>query len=360
MVDEPKSRLRKFREMEWRRLFHYVQPYRGRLALGLLCLMLSSAVGLLMPLSIGWLVKTVTDRADTALLDTVALALLSVFILQMVFNYIQGYLITYVGERAVADLRIEVYAHLQKLSLAFYSKQRTGDLLSRVTSDVSAIEEFVIKSLSDIVGSFLLIGFILFIMITGAWEVALVAALIIPLMALISNYFSQRIKAAAKKQRTREGDLASAAQEMLTSIRVIQAYGSGGNEARRFAEQSRKAMDTSLEAARQELAGDPSLYTSSLWRSSSFINPLSAYNANIFTPAGTNSNSGLAGNPGRQANAIAAGLPANFFRANPDMLGGAIVTTNGGFTRYNSMQLQFRRRLSGECRFDLAHPRQSQ
>jgi hypothetical protein len=102
----------------------------------------------------------------------------------------------------------------------------------------------------------------------------------------------------------------------------------------------------------QGQAGDPAQYSSSLWRSSNFINPLGAYNANIFTPAGTNSNSGLAGSPARQANAIAAGLPANFFRANPHMLGGAFVTTNGGFTRYNSVQFNFRRRLSGGLQFD--------
>lgn len=148
------------------------------------------------------------------------------------------------------NMRVRLYSHLQRLSLAFYGQQRTGDLLTRVTSDVVAIEEFVIKSLSDIIGSFLLIGFILYIMIAGAWQVALVAALIVPFMALISNYFSQRLKTVAKKQRAREGELAAAAQEMLTSIRVIQVYGSGGSEARRFADQSRKTMDSALESSR--------------------------------------------------------------------------------------------------------------
>jgi hypothetical protein len=100
-------------------------------------------------------------------------------------------------------------------------------------------------------------------------------------------------------------------------------------------------------------AGDPSRYNSSLFRSSNFINPLGAYNANIFTPAGTNSNTGLAGTSQRRANAIAAGVPANYFQANPNMLGGAFVTTNGGFTRYNSMQVNFRRRLSGGLQFDV-------
>jgi len=98
-------------------------------------------------------------------------------------------------------------------------------------------------------------------------------------------------------------------------------------------------------------AGDALRYTSTLWTNSNFISPLGYNTANIFTPAGTGT-SGLAGDPTRQLNSIAAGLPANYFRANPDMLGGARVVTNGGFTRYNSMQLQFRRRLSGGLQFD--------
>ncbi len=100
------------------------------------------------------------------------------------------------------------------------------------------------------------------------------------------------------------------------------------------------------------LAADVARYTSSNWTSSSFVNSLGAYTANPFTPAGTNSATGLAGDPARQANSIAAGLPANFFRANPDMLGGANATGNRGFSKYNSVQLQYRRRLSGGLQFD--------
>ena len=82
------------------------------------------------------------------------------------------------------------------------------------------------------------------------------------------------------------------------------------------------------------------------------MNALSRFNPNPFTPAGTNSNTGLQGTAGRRTNAVAAGLPRNFFCANPDALGGANVTGNGGFTRYNGLQMQFRRRLSNGLQFD--------
>ena len=99
-------------------------------------------------------------------------------------------------------------------------------------------------------------------------------------------------------------------------------------------------------------AADASRYTSSNFTSSSFINPLVKFGGNPFTPAGTNATTSLAGDPTRQANSIAAGLPANFFRVNPDMLGGAIATGNGGYSKYNSMQVAFGRRLSGGLQFD--------
>jgi ABC-type multidrug transport system fused ATPase/permease subunit len=147
------------------------------------------------------------------------------------------------------NMRVQLYSHLQKLSLAFYNQQRTGDLLTRVTGDVSAIEEFMTKSLSDIIGGMLtLIGTVLVVFYLS-WQVGLVMLVLVPLLAFISDYFSQRVKAASKKARSREGELAASAQEMLTSIRVIQTYGSGGNQLEKFSKQSERTMDSSLEAA---------------------------------------------------------------------------------------------------------------
>ncbi len=245
---------------------------RWQFFMALLMLIAEALAAACIPLVLGFLIDYITRRTDPALpqplsplqvfglpmlvnrdIDTLIVVSVGVVLLTLVNSVTDSMAEIYLanGGRMIGyNLRVRLYEHLQKLSLAFFGRQRTGDLLTRVTSDVSAVEEFVIASLSDIVGSFLSIGIILYIMITGAWQVALVAALIIPFMALISNYFSQRIKAATKQQRAREGELASAAQEMLTSIRVIQTYGSGGSEAKRFAEQSRKTMDAALRAAR--------------------------------------------------------------------------------------------------------------
>ena len=98
-------------------------------------------------------------------------------------------------------------------------------------------------------------------------------------------------------------------------------------------------------------AGNAGLYTGGSWTSTNFINPLATYNPNPFTPAGTNSNTGLDGDATRRANAARAGLPVNFFRANPDLLGGANVNGNGGYTRYNSFQIDVTKRFSHGLQF---------
>ncbi len=102
-------------------------------------------------------------------------------------------------------------------------------------------------------------------------------------------------------------------------------------------------------------AGDASLYTSSLFRSSNFINPLATFDPSPYTPASSSSNSGLFGSSSRRANALRAGLPANFWLVNPDKLGGAVITGNGGKTNYNSLQLELRRRLHQGLQFNTSY-----
>ena len=102
----------------------------------------------------------------------------------------------------------------------------------------------------------------------------------------------------------------------------------------------------------QAAAQNPASYTSSLFSNTNWTNPLAIRNPNPFTPAGTGTNTGLDGDAQRRTNAANAGLARNFFRANPDLLGGANITGNGGYTRYDSVQVDFRKRLSGGLQLD--------
>lgn len=170
------------------------------------------------------------------------------------------------GRKVGYNMRVFLYNHLQKLSMTFHTGSRTGDILTRVTSDVAAVEDFIISNLSNFVGSTLNLIFYLATMLWMGWDIftrsggwqngemavfflPLLAVLVIPMMALVTNYFSGRIKAASKRLRSSEGELASAAQEMLASIRLVQVYGQGDYEQSLFSGQSQKAMNAALETA---------------------------------------------------------------------------------------------------------------
>jgi ABC-type multidrug transport system fused ATPase/permease subunit len=147
------------------------------------------------------------------------------------------------------NIRVAMYSHLQRLSLAYHDKRRTGDVLTRVTGDVLVVEDFVVKSLSNLLGSFLVLIGTVVVLLWREWTVALIAVVVIPTLAFVSDYFSRRIKAVSKTQRAREGELASTTQEMLTSIRLVQSYGRGSVDLQRFSEQTDQSMRAAVGVA---------------------------------------------------------------------------------------------------------------
>jgi ATP-binding cassette subfamily B protein/subfamily B ATP-binding cassette protein MsbA len=200
----------------------------------------------------------------SSILPTLLLVIVGVIGLTMINSLCDSLAEIYLaqgGRQVGYNMRVFLYNHLQKLSLSFHTQSRTGDVLTKVTSDVAAVENFIIGNLSDFVGSILLLIFFLVAMIwrsrtiwtetgePGVFILPLIAILVIPLMALITSYFTGRIKAASKRLRSSEGELASAAQEMLASIRVVQVYGQGSYEQSLFSGQSKKAMNAALESA---------------------------------------------------------------------------------------------------------------
>jgi ABC-type multidrug transport system fused ATPase/permease subunit len=269
----------------------FSQNSRRILILSVITLIVESLTALWIPVVIGYSITYVTFRVNQILgnpgavprsplqllgldsginpdVETLVLVALGIVVLTMINSLCDSLTEIYLaqGGRGVGyNMRVFLYGHLQKLSLTFHNQSRTGDILTRVTSDVAAVEDFIISNLSDFLGSALFLVFVLIGMFWKAWNIwkpgpgvegdvavfiiPLMAVSIIPLMAVISNYFTSRIKAASKKLRSTEGELASAAQEMLASIRVVQVYGQGSYEQSLFSGQSRKAMDAALDAA---------------------------------------------------------------------------------------------------------------
>ncbi len=235
------------RGVKWRRLFQYVYPYRGRLLLAVLALMASSSIGLLLPLAVRWLVDTIASAASSMILDRVALALLGVFILQMAFNFTQSYFITYVGERAIADLRIEVYTHLQKLSLAFFNERRVGELTSRVTNDVTLIQSVTTNSVASLLQNIITFIGSFAMMLQLSWRLTTVTLLLIPLLIALGIYFGRKLRNLSTEVQDRLAEATSVLEETIAGVRIVQSFAREPYEVKRFSTAIEQAFSSSMQ-----------------------------------------------------------------------------------------------------------------
>src|SRR6266576_1380694 len=242
-----------------------LKPHLGSLSLGLLGVIGEGVANLLEP----WPLKLVLDdvlrgRESHAgvmrwihhLVGTVKLAMLKfacaavivIALLDAICTYAEKYLTTSVGQWIAYDLRGTIYAHVQKLSLAFHDQERIGDLISRVTNDIDAIQSFITTGLlSALVNIITLVGMIV-VMSYLNWKFTLIALSVAPVLFFVVFTYTRRIKKAAREVRKKEGEITSVVEEVLSSIRVVKAFAREDYEVRRLEEESLEGVEIALRA----------------------------------------------------------------------------------------------------------------
>ena len=183
-----------------------------------------------------------------AVLNVAVLAVAVIAVGAAASTYLQGYLTTNVGQWVMHDLRRMLYHHIHRLSLAEHDEQRTGDLISRVTSDIQTIQDFVTTALLAILTSVLVLTGIVGVMLYLNWRFTLISLSIAPLLFVVVYVFTRRIKKASRDVRKKEGELLSIVQEVFSSIRVVKAFAREEYEQRRFELQSLDNVETTLAA----------------------------------------------------------------------------------------------------------------
>ena len=216
------------------RLLKYLRPYLPRLGTAIFCIVLASAANLYVP----WIIKDVIDRVlaekDMMMLNLIAGGIVVVFLLRGIFFYGQSYLMAYVGQRIVIDIREDIYRHLQRLSLSFYSRNSTGNIMSHVTNDVAAVQGALADTLIELITeSVILIGSI------GAmfflhWKLALFTFITVPLVGQTINVFGKKLRASGNVMQVKVADITSVLQEAISSIRVIKSFAREEFEIERF------------------------------------------------------------------------------------------------------------------------------
>ena len=203
----------------------------------------------------GFLPDPIVHRV--ALLDVLGITMLLFAVADSALAYIGGRWLLRVGQRAVFDIRRLLFAHLQRLSLAFHRRQKSGDLMARLGGDIQTLQDFVVSMGTGLFAHLLTIVGMAGIMLAIDWRYALVVIAAVPLLLVITQRHTRRLKQAFRLARRKEGELWSMAQEIIVGIPVVQAYGRESFEEGRFREHAEESLDAALEANELQMRFTP-------------------------------------------------------------------------------------------------------
>lgn len=248
-------------------LFRILKPHRTALSIAFAGVIVAGAADLVGP----WPIKIVLDyvigsrqppgwldtlvhlapgggHAPQAFLTLAVVALITVALAGAVGSYTEDYVTTQVSQYVMHDLRRDLYHHIQRLSLSEYDRQRTGDLISRITGDIDAIQDFVASALLGVLYDVLVLAGMIAIMFFLNWRFTLIALAITPLLFLEVFSLTRRSKRATRAVRRKQGEVVAIAQESLSSLRVVQAFGREDYEEARLDRETLDSIRLALDA----------------------------------------------------------------------------------------------------------------
>lgn len=220
------------------RLLKYCLPYKKRLLYAIGCMILSALFSILPP----WLIKNVVDdvliRKEMYMLNILCVSVVVLYVLKAVFGYINLYLMTWVGQKVVIDLRLELYDHTQRLSLLTLYSKRSGEFLSRITNDVSTLQNILASVVVDFVVQGCTFVGIIGLLIFLNWQLTLATFTIIPVAVFVIDAASSKLRKVGTVIQERLAMVAAIAQEAVSSIKIVRSFATEEEEYNRFREES--------------------------------------------------------------------------------------------------------------------------
>jgi subfamily B ATP-binding cassette protein MsbA len=232
------------------RLFPYLRPYRLRIAAAALLVMGTAGVTLSMLWVIRRLVDTVLVQRDAAALNTVIAELGALFLVQGLLIMGHSYLTASAGQRIMADFRTHLFNHLQSLSLGFFARRRTGELMSRLMNDVGALQSTLTEIPIDLAKQVVTLVGGLAILFVMNWRLCLLILLLLPAIVLIARFFGRRLKALSTGIQDETARASTVLEEVLSGIRIVKSFVREDYERARFGTQVRHTLDVVLRRAR--------------------------------------------------------------------------------------------------------------
>lgn len=247
--DLPKAKLDKNSLKKSLRLFNYIGAHKWKLYLGLVFLLLTGGTALLFPMMLGGLVKTV-EQHDFAKISGIGIYLLLVLSAQSVFSYFRVYLFVNYTENTLASLRQEVYFHMIKLPMAFFAQKRVGDLNSRMSADISQIQDTLTTTIAEFLRQFILIigGIILLLVISPKLTLLMLA--IVPVVAVAAVIFGRFIRKVSKEVQEKVADSNTIIEETLQGITNVKAFANEFYENLRYKRSTQEIVVKAIEGGK--------------------------------------------------------------------------------------------------------------
>jgi ATP-binding cassette subfamily B protein len=246
-------------------LRRYLRPYTAALTAAGISMAAKAAVLLLVPWPLKFIIDSVIfhqplphwlsgflpdpSSHSLALLNTLGIAMLVLGLIDAALSYGGNRLLLRTGQHAIFDIRRDLFAHMQRLSLSFHRRQKSGDIMARLGGDIQTLQDFVVSAGTSLSAHLLTMVGMAVVMLIVDWRFALVVMAVVPLLLFIMQRYSARLRLAFRRARQKEGELWGKVQEIIANVHVVQAYGRESHEDERFVEQAEKSLDATLEAS---------------------------------------------------------------------------------------------------------------
>ncbi|HKS43253.1 MAG TPA: ABC transporter transmembrane domain-containing protein [Blastocatellia bacterium] len=234
------------------KLLSYTRPYRVRLAIAFTSLLIASSIGLAFPTMVQKLMDAAFVEHDSQKLNNLVVVTVCLFAVQAAFSFLRAYLLSYTGERIVADVRTQLYTHLTSLPVSFFASRRIGELTSRMASDVGVIQTVTTSSFTELLRICLVLtGGIAIIAYTNL-RLTLMMLAVVPLVIISAQFCGRYVRRLSTRVQDRLAEANSVLEETLSAIRIVQSFVREGYERQRYRERITEALQL---AVRRSVAG---------------------------------------------------------------------------------------------------------
>ena len=220
------------------RLLKYILPYKRRLFEAIICIIIAAGANLYLP----WIIKDMIDKVlaekDMMMLNVISAGIIITFLIRGIFYYGQSYLVSFVGERVIIDVREILFKKFQRLPLSYFDRHQTGEIMSYITNDVAALQNALVDRLIELVTETSIFIGSLVMMFLLDWQLSLLTLITVPLVGEAMKIFGRKMKSSGAVIQERLADITALMQESISAARVVKSFVREDFEIDRFTKQN--------------------------------------------------------------------------------------------------------------------------